>query len=242
MNERGLFLTFEGGDGSGKATQTKKLQEQLLREGYSVGITGYPRYGEASAEGVEKFLRDEGAIVERNGTLVHVNSSDLTPYEISELYTIDRLDGKSDVLQMLDTHDVVISDRYIYSSAGHNGSRFDTPPERIDFFEYLRHSEFSRGIPKPDHNFLLRADPRFAQLNVDKKAARSYTDLKRDINEADADHLARTFETYQLLAETYPDEFTTVDTMEQSRRSMRTIDDIRVEIFAKVMNLLFHRK
>lgn len=242
MSERGLFLTFEGGDGSGKATQTKKLHQQLIGEGFRTDITGFPRYGNKSAVGVEQFLRDEGAIVEREGTLVHVNSGDLTPYEISNLYTHDRLAATPDLLQSLGEHDVLISDRFTYSNAGHNGSRFNTPEERVGFFEFLRQSEFGQGIPKPDHNFILQTDPRVAQLNVDKKAVRSYTDQKRDINEADASHLMRTFETYQLLAETYPEEFTIVDTMERSGRTMRSIDDIRVEIFAKVMNLLFHRK
>jgi hypothetical protein len=60
-----------------------------------------------------------------------------------------------------------------------------------------------------------------AQANIDKKDAlnRSYTAKKRDIHEADADHLDRAKANYEELCQLYPDEFTAI-----------TIDDIQMEI------------
>lgn len=39
---KGYFITFEGGDGSGKSTQITKLKEHLEEKGYQVILTREP--------------------------------------------------------------------------------------------------------------------------------------------------------------------------------------------------------
>ena len=38
----GFFITFEGGEGSGKTTIAKMIKDQLTKEGYSVVLTREP--------------------------------------------------------------------------------------------------------------------------------------------------------------------------------------------------------
>ncbi len=40
--ERGVFVCFEGGEGSGKSTQSRLLRDALTAEGYSVLLTFEP--------------------------------------------------------------------------------------------------------------------------------------------------------------------------------------------------------
>ena len=51
----GLFITFEGIDGSGKSTQARLLAERLTKDGYSVVLTREPG-GSPGAEEIRKLL------------------------------------------------------------------------------------------------------------------------------------------------------------------------------------------
>ncbi len=52
---RGLFITFEGGDGVGKSTQTKRLAEELRKIGCAVTVTREPG-GAAGAEAIRDLI------------------------------------------------------------------------------------------------------------------------------------------------------------------------------------------
>lgn len=226
MENEGLFLSVEGGDGSGKGTQTRLMREWLTEEGYDVTFESFPRYDNPVTGPVKSFLNGE--------------YGQLHPEAASVLYSIDRL-AASPFLRagLARPRGVVLADRFTNSNLGHNGSKLDTEEERLEFFEKQRTYEYDvLGIPKPDHTFILLVPPAVAQANVDKKAARSYTELKRDIHEADANHLARTYDTYTLLAQTYPAEFTTVNSMEEDAPKMRSIEAIQAELQSAIRPLL----
>lgn len=53
---RGLFITFEGGDGSGKTTQARALVRRLRRRGYSVLLFREPG-GTPPGEAVRRLLK-----------------------------------------------------------------------------------------------------------------------------------------------------------------------------------------
>lgn len=222
----GLFVSFEGGDGSGKGTQTRLTKDWLTEEGFDVSFESFPRYGNPVAKPIENFL---------NGKY-----GQLHPEVASVLYSLDRLKASDDIRRVLARKSgIVLADRFTNSNLGHNGSKLDTDEERLEFFEQQRAFEHDTlGVPRPDHTFILMVPPEIAQLNVDKKDARSYTEKKRDIHEADAEHLARTFDTYTLLADTYPEEFTLIDSMESDRSAMRSIESVQAEIRSSLRPLL----
>ena len=52
---KGIFITFEGGEGGGKSTQARKLGEVLQAKGYEVLLTREPG-GATGAEAIRKLL------------------------------------------------------------------------------------------------------------------------------------------------------------------------------------------
>ena len=52
---RGLFITFEGGEGTGKSTQTRRLAQRLEAQGMDVVLTREPG-GAPAAEDIRKLL------------------------------------------------------------------------------------------------------------------------------------------------------------------------------------------
>lgn len=216
----GRFIAIEGGDGSGKGTQSKILAEYAKEQGIDVYQLSFPRYGEDSAYYAERFL---------NGAY---GSNDNVHAELATLpYALDRFAARDDIRKHLEKENsLVIADRYMASNLAHQGTKVADTAMRKQFYERTMLTEYDiLGIPRPDKNIVLLVPATTAQANIDKKAARSYTTLKRDILEADTDHLEKAKANYEELCELYPNEFTAIQCMDDSH-AMRPIDDIQTEI------------
>lgn len=230
----GIFITLEGGDGSGKGTQSELLVERLRKElgDSSVLHMSFPQHGEPSSYYADQFLN--GAY----GTI-----TDVHPDLASLPYALDRYAASHKIREHLKHPDaVVVSDRYVGSNLAHNGSKFQDNKERREYYERQMQTEYDiLGIPVPDINIILLVSTEKAQSNVDKKAARAYTSRTRDIHEEDATHLDRTKIAYHELVALYPNRFTSIDCM-KSDNTMRSIDDIHTEIFDIYTNLAKSRR
>ena len=55
----GTLIILEGGDGSGKATQTKLLVERLTKEGHAVKSVSFPNYDSGAAMPIKMYLAGE---------------------------------------------------------------------------------------------------------------------------------------------------------------------------------------
>lgn len=222
MAGSGIFIAIEGGDGSGKATQAKLLEEKLREEGRQVFKISFPQYGEPSAKIVEMYL---------NGAFGKAGD---TPPELTSLaYAIDRFAASKTIREKLEAGVTVIADRYVASNLAHQAASIIDTGRRKAFYELLKQVEYGTlGIPRPNINIVLAVATDFAQANVDKKQARSYTDKKRDIHEADANHLEHAKRNYTELCELYPEEFTRIDCM--SSETLRSIEDIHQDILRLV--------
>ncbi|MEK9599372.1 MAG: dTMP kinase, partial [Pontimonas sp.] len=67
----GLFITFEGGDGSGKTTQINLLASWLESEGHTVVITREPGGTDLGTELRNIILHREGFIAPRAEALLY---------------------------------------------------------------------------------------------------------------------------------------------------------------------------
>lgn len=218
-NNMGRFIAVEGGDGSGKATQAKLLAEYARSQGYDVLEISFPRYGEDSAYYVERYL---------NG---HYGEAGDVPAELGTLpYALDRFAAKADIeTHLAKPKSLVISDRYMASNLAHQGAKILEQKARHEFYARTLLTEYDiLRVPRPDLNIVLIVPTDIMQQNVDKKSTRAYTASKRDIHEADADHLEMAKRNYKELCRLYPSEFKSVECMNSDL--LRSIEDINIEI------------
>ncbi len=201
MQPKGMFFVIEGTDGSGKGTQFELLQDRFKKAGYEVAVFDFPQYQNASAHFITEYL---------NGK--YGSANDVGPYTASLFFALDRYEAAPKIREALDQGKIVLANRFSGSNMAHQGTKFDNPEERRGYFIWLDNLEFELlKIPRPDKSFVLRVPADIAQKLVDKKARRSYTDKKRDIHEADIDHMRRSVEVYDDLCQLFPKDFQSID-------------------------------
>jgi len=191
---KGIFIVIDGTDGSGKATQTNLLVERLKKEGYEVETADFPQYGQKSAALVEEYLNGKFGTAEEVG-----------PYRASIFYAVDRYAASFKIQEWLKEGKIVVSNRYVSANMGHQAGKIKDLKERDKFLEWLDNLEYGLfGIPKPNINILLYMPPEMGQELVEKKGERDYIEgKKKDIHEADINHLINAAEAYKYVAEKY---------------------------------------
>jgi dTMP kinase len=109
LARRGLFVVFEGGDGSGKSTQLTLLREHLERLGLPVVVTREPG-GTTTGERIREVLLDPA-------------TTDLDDRAEALLYAAARAQHVSEVIEpALAEGKVVLCDRFIDSSIVYQGA------------------------------------------------------------------------------------------------------------------------
>ncbi|MGI9027860.1 MAG: FAD-dependent thymidylate synthase [Candidatus Saccharimonadales bacterium] len=189
---RGIFLVIEGTDGSGKGTQFKLLIERLQKEGYDIATFDFPQYDQPSSYFVKEYL---------NGN--YGTADEVGPYTGSLFYALDRYQAAPAIKQAIKTGKVVIANRFTGSNMAHQGTKFTNDEERKGYFLWLDAMEFRMlGIPRPDISLVLRVPAETAQKLVDKK---------RDLHEADLEHLQKSVQVYDNLCQLFPKDFKQLD-------------------------------
>ena len=106
---KGVFIVFEGGEGIGKSTQSRLLQQWLEQEGESVVLSREPGGSDLGVE-IRKIL------------LSH-STGEISPRAEALLYAADRAHHVFAVIRpALAAGQVVISDRYFDSSIAYQGA------------------------------------------------------------------------------------------------------------------------
>ena len=137
---QGKLIVFEGTDGSGKATQSRLLCEELTRRGIPFRKLEFPRYQEESSALIRLYLG--GAFGDKPG--------DVNAYAASVFYSVDRYASyKQDWGAYYEQGGLVIADRYTTSNAVHQTGKL--PPEQRDgFLDWLFDFEYRLlGLPEP---------------------------------------------------------------------------------------------
>jgi dTMP kinase len=187
--QRGKFIAIEGIDGSGKRTQLDLLTDALEKRGIPCASFSFPRYESSFGKLIARFL---------NGDFGGLASVDA--HLSALLFAGDRLEAKESLEEALAAGQTVLADRYIGSNLAHQTARIDVK-DREEFIRWLTQLEYGLyGLPVEDLVLYLRVPVAEADRLVGMKGARSYTQLRRDLQEADVQHLEQAAAVYDQLA------------------------------------------
>lgn len=214
------LIVIEGLDGSGKATQAKRLTEALVETGIPVREVSFPDYESDSSALVRMYLSGQF------GT----DPQDVNAYAASSFFAVDRFASyKKDWCRDY-ARGVVIADRYTTSNAVHQCSKL--PKEQWeDFLNWLFDFEYKKlGIPAPDRVIYLNVDPAVSQALM--TARYSGDENKKDIHERDIAYLRHSREAAAYCAEKLGWE--TVDCCRDGQ--MRSIEDIHKDVMKLLEN------
>jgi dTMP kinase len=145
---RGLFVTFEGGDGAGKTTQATLLEQWATEAGRTVVRTREPGGSEVGV-----LIRD----------IVLHHRGEVTPRAEALLYAADRAHHVATVVRpALERGDIVIQDRYLDSSVAYQGAGRVLGAEEVRDLSLWA----TEGL-LPDVTVLLDLDPAAARRRLD---------------------------------------------------------------------------
>lgn len=220
----GQLVIIEGGDGSGKATQTAKLVERLTKEGFPVRSVSFPNYDSPAAEPIKMYLRGDF------GT----DANDVNPYVASTFYAIDRFASyRQDWQAFYEEGGIIIADRYTTSNMVHQMIKYENEEERQQFLTWLDRLEYTLyGLPRPDAVILLDMPLSLSQKLLRERVGKTGGETG-DIHERDAAHLQRVHAAYDELVARYGWHRVSCG---QDSGGLRTIESIHDDVYRLVMN------
>jgi len=183
----GLFVTFEGGDGSGKSTQLARLEERLRRAGFDPLVVREPG-GTKLAESIRALLLDPGSAVGAlpEALLMIAARADLVATRLKPSLEAGR---------------VVLCDRYTDSTLAYQGGG-----RGLDAAMLASWNRAATAGLVPDLTLLFDLDP---ELGLARRAA-AHGGANRIDLESEAFH-ARVRERYLQIARAEPARFTLLD-------------------------------
>ena len=151
-----MFISFEGGEGSGKSTQVKLLAAHFKKLGHEVIITREPG-GTETAEKIREML---------------LTDATLTPTAQCILNFAARVDHVEKLIKpALKRGAVVISDRFFDSTYAYQGAAQGLPLAEIRAIH-----KAAIGTFKPDRTFILDVDPKEGKARAKARGATNHYD------------------------------------------------------------------
>ena len=180
----GKLVVIEGSDGSGKATQTKKLYERLRDLEVKVRRVSFPNYQSESSALINMYLRgDFGAKAE-----------DVNPYAAATFYAVDRFAGFVEWKKFYESGGLILSDRYVGSNMAYQTAKLKKKVERTKFLMWVDDLEYNRfGLPRPDMTIFLDMPPKISAMLRRERG-------REDIHENDSDYLKKIYIIYKEIA------------------------------------------
>ena len=204
MAARGVFITFEGGDGSGKSTQIQSVREWFESRGREVIVTREPGGTELGTE------------IRR---LVQNGPEDVDARTEALLYAADRAYHVATVIgPALERGAVVLGDRYIDSSLAYQGAA-----RSLGVDEIASLSAWATQGLYPSLTFLLDLPP--------EVGARRRTDAPDRMERESMDFHERVRHEYLRLADAEPDRIVVIDAVGTVDEVFSEIRGVLVERF-----------
>ncbi|QOX65572.1 dTMP kinase [Anoxybacterium hadale] len=182
---RGLFITFEGPDGSGKTTQIERLRSFVEKKGYDAVLTREPG-GTAISEKIREIILDR-------------NNTEMDPMTEALLYAASRAQHVAQVIKpALESGRAVICDRFIDSSIVYQGFG----RKLGDCVRII--NEYAVGGCFPDITFLLKVDPEIGKGRI-RPDAQDRLDMEK------LEYHRAVYQAYEELEKNDPDRIIGID-------------------------------
>ncbi len=187
---KGLFITFEGIDGCGKSTQSRRLQRKLEEKGNAPLLLREPG-GTPISEDIRKVLLNPD-----NSSMAPENEALLLAASRSQLL-------KEVIIPHLEQGSIILCDRYIDSTLAYQGFGRDLPQE---WLRQINRLAFELAIPDRTFLFYLPVVVALSRLG----------DRQRDRIEATGvDFLEKVRNGFLTLAEQESDRYIILDSQNQ---------------------------
>jgi dTMP kinase len=192
MPNRGLFLTFEGMDGSGKTTQMRRLGKRLRGRGRTVLETAEPG-GTAIGRKIRQILLDAA-------------SQELSPTAELLLYFASRAQNVDEaILPALERGEIVLADRFTDSTLAYQGCGRGLGAEMVLALDRIA----CRGL-KPDLTLLINIDVETSLARARaRNASRASGETRMD--EQSTEFHRKVYEAYHALAARDPQRVRVID-------------------------------
>lgn len=196
---KGLFVTFEGIDGTGKTTQLHKLAAYLESTGIPVKKTREPG-GTSISEQIRSLILDA--------------STDMLPETELLLMFAARYQHIYQLIQSTMSKGIwVLCDRFTDATYAYQGGGGGIDRERIRLLESWVQDDF-----RPDVTFYLDAPVDIARTRVKTRA-----DTPNRLDHKSSDFYEKVRSSYLIQAKAYPDRFIIIDASQTIERVFERI-------------------
>ena len=183
----GIFITFEGPEGSGKSTVIKEVYEDLIKQGFEVVLTREPG-GNVISEEIREMILDpkNTAMDDRTEALLYAASR--------------RQHVAEKIKPALESNKIVLCDRFIDSSLAYQGYA-----RGIGIEEVYKINQFAIEDFMPNLTLFFDVHP---EIGMERIGKRNYKDR---LEQAGENFHERVYQGYRLLIEKYPKRIKRID-------------------------------
>ena len=205
----GVFITFEGGEGSGKTTIANMIQKTLSQEGYHVVLTREPG-GVEIAEKIRDIIHD----------VKYINMDRKTE---ALLYAASRRQHLVEkVIPALENDAIVICDRFVDSSMVYQGIA-----RGIGIDEVYQMNLFATENILPKRTI-------FFDIQPEDGLKRVYANKDREVNRLDLENIdfhRKVYQGYLSLCDKFPNRIVKID-------ASLDIDHVYQQVLKKIREIL----
>ena len=208
-----MLISIEGGEGAGKTTQAKLLEQKIRAQGRDVVLIREPG-GTPLGEHVRELVK---------GGIGQSYRSELLLFEAARAELVETV-----IRPALEHGTVVISDRFSDSSLAYQGHG-----RAIPFQDVARLNEFATGGLVPDATILLNVPPSVGAARAAERDSR-VSDAKTKFEDEPEDFQERVNEGFRKIASRDPGRWYEID-------AAPSIDEVADAIWQHVETLLCER-
>lgn len=215
---KGKLIVIDGGDGSGKQTQSQFLLNYLKTKNYPVKYFNFPRYETFYGKIISRFLNGEFGEMEKT-----------SPYLISLAYALDRGTSAKEMRDWLVSGGTIISNRYVTSNMAHQSARL-SKEKRKEFISWVEELEYKiNHLPKEDLVIYLYVPYKIGYFLTKNNGSRAYLKGKKmDLAEKDLNHRQESEKMYLWLCQNRKN-WVKINCLDKNGK-MRTREEIHEEI------------